>query len=584
MSWRDRATAAPSAPQEQPSTAGGWKSRATPAEPSQEPQPSGDYWGDVRKNATEGLKQSGDTVLGLVKAGTDVLGMSSPVELAKSAYQVGTGTPFSKTPTAEHFRGTRDFIKGSAEGIWQGAKDAAKIPYAGYEMSQGTPIGQTKMGQTFRERPISMPLGVASTILPLRGAGKLAKSTFAGENPNFLERMGGRGMNDSLGIKGGTVDEMTPQKDNPGRTGIRLGMQLAEEGTKGMGSIEGLDQINKNLSKHGKSVQSALNAIKETNKSYGVYPELGDPLKVKANPILKPFLDRANEMESSDYPLQQFESKYHRAVYNALSKAAKEGGDFLSLDDVRNEMSKVGDMLNSAGEDHAGVIRKIYGKLANLQDGMVETIADQAGDPKLASNLKEANANYSRYIRILPDVRKSASNASVKAGELKGHPIASAFKALEPKVAGLAYSAGKFARGASEVAGEATAIPGKAASSIFNKGKQMARDERGSIFPESNQGKSSQEPGDITRLGPARPGSLPEVKPGSKSGQPHALLSYEDNYGPNGTKRKIYTVYGDPSHPVFKKMGWGSSVPESELNGIKITGKEPPRGARKPFK
>lgn len=71
--------------------------------------------------------------------------------------------------------------------------------------------------------------------------------------------------------------------------------------------------------------------------------------------------------------------------------------------------------------------------------------------------------------------------------------------------------------------------------------------------------------------------SLEVVEPGSKKGDPHALFAYNDDFGPNGTKRSLYNVFGDPSHPAIQARGWGSSVDADALKnaGIPITGRQP---------
>lgn len=89
-----------------------------------------------------------------------------------------------------------------------------------------------------------------------------------------------------------------------------------------------------------------------------------------------------------------------------------------------------------------------------------------------------------------------------------------------------------------------------------------AMGEAGAIFPEGTP-----------------PENLPVVPKGSKTGDPHALFAYHDDFGPNMSKRAIYNLFGDPANPALKQAGWGSSVSEDVLKkyGIPITGKEPPR-------
>lgn len=70
---------------------------------------------------------------------------------------------------------------------------------------------------------------------------------------------------------------------------------------------------------------------------------------------------------------------------------------------------------------------------------------------------------------------------------------------------------------------------------------------------------------------------LPVVQPGSKTGDPHALFAYHDNFGENGAQREIYNVFGDPTNQTIKTRGFGSSVPKEELAklDIPVVGKQP---------
>lgn len=69
--------------------------------------------------------------------------------------------------------------------------------------------------------------------------------------------------------------------------------------------------------------------------------------------------------------------------------------------------------------------------------------------------------------------------------------------------------------------------------------------------------------------------ALPIVAEGARTGNPHAIYAYSDDFGPEFTKRSIYNVFGDPSHPLIKQAGWGSSLPAETIKkfGIPITGR-----------
>lgn len=70
--------------------------------------------------------------------------------------------------------------------------------------------------------------------------------------------------------------------------------------------------------------------------------------------------------------------------------------------------------------------------------------------------------------------------------------------------------------------------------------------------------------------------NLPVAQAGSKTGKPHAVFAYTDDFGPGGTKRNIYNVFGDPENPIVKQRGWGSSVAKEDLDklGIPVTGRQ----------
>lgn len=77
---------------------------------------------------------------------------------------------------------------------------------------------------------------------------------------------------------------------------------------------------------------------------------------------------------------------------------------------------------------------------------------------------------------------------------------------------------------------------------------------------------------------PAPLKDLPVVQPGAKTGEPHALFAYNDDFGPGRTTRSIYNMYGDPGNPRLTQAGgYGSSVTKDILDkaGIPITGREP---------
>lgn len=97
--------------------------------------------------------------------------------------------------------------------------------------------------------------------------------------------------------------------------------------------------------------------------------------------------------------------------------------------------------------------------------------------------------------------------------------------------------------------------------------QMQALGEAGAVFPEGTP-----------------PENLPVIPPGAKTGDPHALFAYKDNFGPGMTEREIYNVFGDPAHPAIQAAGHGSSVTKDVLEklGIPVIGKEAPRSFYQP--
>lgn len=522
---------------------GGWDS---------EPPPKDDYWGDVRKNAWEGAKEIPGGAMSLANAATKVATAATPMGMARSAYDMARGKPFLETPTGEGVNTMYTVAKEVPGALFSTAKTIGKAGYAPVERMSGIPMRETMFGKQFRERPLSTTADMTAIIPVAKGAMAAGRATFAGKGANILERMGARGINNSVGVTPGTIEDMTRYGQNPGRVGIDLGTKLADEGMGGMGPTPAFDVAVKNSKQYGRDVENALNQIKKANRSLGEYPELADPLKVESNPILKPILDEANRLRDSGYPADRFTSRYQRAMYNSLSNKAEKGGGFLRLDDINDEMRKLGNMLQTTSEENAKIVKKLYGRMADVRDKMVDEIAEASGDANLGTALKQANAGYSRYMRILPDIKSaSAKEGTGKSSLFSGHPIDAAVKTVQPVLSNVTFKAGKGARRLFEES------PVSA--------KKILKDKRGSIFPED----------DVNAM---------PVFERTNQGPAHALFTYEDNFGPGGAKRRMYNLFGDPGDPKLAYEGggngfWGSTVSEDFLKqrGIPIKGREKPK-------
>src|SRR6185437_4376286 len=101
---------------------------------------------------------------------------------------------------------------------------------------------------------------------------------------------------------------------------------------------------------------------------------------------------------------------------NALGKIAQSQGGKLTLDNIDQALKEVGTKLDESSQDMEPVFSKLYGKLADARDSIVNTIANQAGDPALKTNLLKNNADYSTYMRLLPSIEKNAYKEAIKEG------------------------------------------------------------------------------------------------------------------------------------------------------------------------
>lgn len=133
------------APTVAPAKTGGFEA------PPDEVDGSDNYWGDVGKNAKQGLSDF-----------TDSINAKKGLEDVKTKLDTGYDSDDLPNPVTEWGKSA----KGMAQGLWQGVKDTGSAIKAPFEMIGGESLAQTDIGQKFRERPLSVPVGVAGTVVP----------------------------------------------------------------------------------------------------------------------------------------------------------------------------------------------------------------------------------------------------------------------------------------------------------------------------------------------------------------------------------------------------------------------------------
>jgi hypothetical protein len=212
----------------------------------------------------------------------------------------------------------------------------------------------------------------------------------------------------SAGIKPTTILKMTPSGVNPAQFAETLEDELGEAGAIGKNAKETFDAMYPLKEMAGQNVDSSLQAISQAAGPQAV--------TVPADTALKPILDGWAERAGAATTARKAMARPFEQIYSSLSQQAANQGGTLTMDNLRSAMDEIGPMVHAGKPETQEAMSELYGTLANARDGMAQTVAQQAGNPSLAQNLLTANAQYSRYMRLLPDVGRSAATEAVKEG------------------------------------------------------------------------------------------------------------------------------------------------------------------------
>jgi len=243
--------------------------------------------------------------------------------------------------------------------------------------------------------------GIAKTGASIAAAGaSAAKNGIASifEAPESLK---------SAGITARTLENMAPGNQNPADYTAAVEKQLQGNGALGNTAKETWDKMNTLKDAAGLGVQSAFSAIKNSASP--------SALMADAQSALQPLVDEWTKRASGLVP-DMSAAKPFEEYANALGKIAQSQGGKLTLDNIDQALKEVGTKLDESSQDMEPVFSKLYGKLADARDSIVNTIANQAGDPALKTNLLKNNADYSTYMRLLPSIEKNAYKEAIKEG------------------------------------------------------------------------------------------------------------------------------------------------------------------------
>lgn len=403
MAWDDT-------PPQQSEINSGWD--AEPPKQGEIPE-----WSDLPKNIIPDAEAIGkgslNTTGRIVKGVMDL--PSDAVETVKDEL----GGNFTNTP-----------IMQDAKTVGGGVVDAVK----------GIPQQLENLGSKdeWIKHPVGNTMTAASVVAPFLGG---SPEVSEASDPNILQRMGAGAQNNTMGISADTMDRMAKQ-NNPIKEGVKLANSLREEGATAPSKMETLDNVKKLHDDAGDQVQASLKAIKEQNRRFGEHPEIDDALHVQANPFLKTVIDKANETLHDPDPELRSTGRKWKIMYDSLSDKAMENDGRLSFDDIRSEMKRVGHYFDS--DKTLPIGRKMYAHLADMRDSMVEQVANESASPELADNLRKSNAAFSKYARILPDVRSMASKSATGSDSvLSGQrPWRAGMRAAEPALGKILLSLG----------------------------------------------------------------------------------------------------------------------------------------------
>lgn len=360
-----------------------------------EPRPEDAKWSDLPGNIIPDAKEVGSGLLNVAeRAGKGIADL--PKDALESAAEVSQGLPASETPYAENLKTVGGMAADAVKGIPEKFMNLFSKP-------------------EWIKHPVGNAMGAAAVIDPLLAPEEGAASALG---KGMAEKAGGMA-SDLAETSANTIKKINPDmlgeeaaenirtvgeggKPNVADIRTESGKKLIKEGVVGgMGQDIGdrLQAAAVKADDFGKNVRSSIEDVKGR----------GGEVSVDSKSVLNPLLDKWVKLGDSSAPAM---AKPYGDMYTRLEKIAAKNGGRLTFEDIDTELHDPGlkESFKKAPDSRAYEVAKTkYAILADARDQIVGQISKQTNDPKIASNLMDANKGYSYYSRIAKDMESPAA-------------------------------------------------------------------------------------------------------------------------------------------------------------------------------
>lgn len=320
---------------------------------------------------------------------------------------------------------------------------------AGEAVTQGLDsLEQNLNGHT----PVTLPVTVFNKAAGFGTAMALDPSNYlfggaakAGKLGKFTE-LATEEANKAASIMPRTIENMTRAGKSAADKAQEVGKMLLDDGVLKASAKETEKAALSKLNESGQAVGKALSDISKASKQVtGQAIDNAVEHGVSSHEVLKPLNETLQGFSESVTDARKSLAKPFENVKTWLvSKAEAQNGQ-LTLDNIKHVMEEVGPMTHKGAEDVQAAMSELYGTLAKMRDGMVERIASESGNSKLGENLLKANAKYSSYLHILPDIQRNAVKEALGRGPGLAEPVKYITKKAAPIVAKAASKADQIA-------------------------------------------------------------------------------------------------------------------------------------------